>query len=768
MIARSSVLVSAVPGRRGALRTAPWLAAVFAVAAPPLLAQDSYYLHQGRRVPLERAALQLSVGAVEPGPEQRPSVVAGSETRPLGGNRWRVDLEPAPAPERKPGPTEARRRALSRQETMLERYRSRPEIAWAYPAYRAPETGALLFPTSRIIVSTAGDEQRLRASLPASLRLVRRLRVGSGIYLVELVDPKADNPVVLANRLSETQAWVQWAEPDFVQDWQSADTPNDPLYPDQWNADNDGTLGTPPGVTGADAGLEAAWDLQTGDGSVVIAIIDDGVQLDHPDLASRIFINPGEIPSNGIDDDSNGYIDDVTGWDFLEEDNDPNPYFSVTYPSHGTAVAGVAAAAGNNGIGMSGACRDCLILPVRVAVANGFITDAGLAEAISYAGTLGHILNNSWGGGSPSGAIDAAILDAVTNGRGGLGSPTLFATGNSASAYYRLTVFRTWTPGTYTFEWVFSKNGTVSVGLDAAFLDNVVFPDGTVEDFENGARAIDGRGALPSGWTSTGDADWSLLSDEARASSARGGHHALRSGAITHNQSSGVRITKTLATVDVQMTYRLWSSAEISNSDDGEGPGFNNLCSDGTQLIIYDDEMTEVYSGPVRCGTWSNQFRPLEDGTVAYPASNPNAIAVGGATNFDRRSDYSQWGPELDFVAHTNGGSVGITTTDLTGEDGYSETDYADDFGGTSSATPLAAGITGLFLTSNPLATEAQVRSALLAATRQIGPLPYARARNDSYGSGVLDASRLLGSSPTVFSDDFEDGNLDAWSNQTR
>ena len=109
------------------------------------------------------------------------------------------------------------------------------------------------------------------------------------------------------------------------------------------------------GLMGADANLPGAWQVTTGSEAIVIAVLDDGVQLDHPDLL--IFTNPNEIAGNGLDDDQNGWIDDVHGWDFDSQgsgtpggDNDPSP--ATEFDNHGTAVAGITGAIGNNNVGL--------------------------------------------------------------------------------------------------------------------------------------------------------------------------------------------------------------------------------------------------------------------------------------------------------------------------------------------------------------------------------------------------------------------------------
>ncbi len=189
-------------------------------------------------------------------------------------------------------------------------------------------------------------------------------------------------------------------------------------------------------IAGADINAERAWDISTGAG-VTIAVIDDGMERTHPDLIDNIFINAGEIPGNSLDDDGNGYIDDVSGWSFTA--NGPNPTVSSS-DEHGTSVAGVAAGKGNNNLGVVGSAFNAKILPVQIFNGGSFVGDAGAASAIYYAagrtanglGTwnAAQILNNSWGGGSASTAITEAFTWASTNGRGGLGVASFISSGN--------------------------------------------------------------------------------------------------------------------------------------------------------------------------------------------------------------------------------------------------------------------------------------------------------------------------------------------------
>jgi subtilisin family serine protease len=676
-----------------------------------------------------RSALQFDALAVQVQPS------------PLGAATWRVRLDPqtllkstaniqagvflqrAAAPDQaKTVRPDAR---VERQRRVIDALLADGSVDWAYPAYRNPETGTLLWLTPRLIVGVSPSlaESSIEEYLPADIRLVRPLAQANQ-FLVELIDPRLDEPLQAAARLKDENWWVEWAEPDFIQDWRRPISPNDPLFSDQWHLENTGQGG---GVSGADARLSGAWDLETGNSSVVIAVIDDGVQTGHPDLP--IYANPGEIPANMVDDDGNGYVDDVNGWDFFYGDNDPNP--DLTGPgSHGTAVAGVAAATGNNAVGVSGACQDCSILPARVFNDTSAASDSAFADAITYAGEMADVLNNSWGGGSPVMSITTAIQNAVASGRGGLGSPAFFSTANSATGYFKfkLTGFPA---GTFTLTWDYIKDVSLSKGFDTAWIDNVTFPDGTTEDFETCT-------SLPSGWTTSGDASWQAVSDGTRASSAWGGHCSIGAGSITDNQSTSMSVTKTFA-VGGDLSFYVWPSSETTNPG-GEGP-ITTSCYDYLGMTINGTPQSVSL-----CGTYSNQGTPLQDGIVAYPADIGDSIAVGAATNFDRRSDYSQWGPEIDFVCHSNGGSLGITTTDITGGNGYSTSDYTSGFGGTSSAAPLCSGIAALAISADSTLTAAELRQKMRDSGRKIGSVAYTDGWNSRYGFGAVDAAAVVSS----------------------
>jgi len=180
--------------------------------------------------------------------------------------------------------------------------------------------------------------------------------------------------------------------------------PNDPSFSNQWGLHNTGQTG---GSEDADIDAPEAWDLSTGDASTVIALIDTGADISHSDLADNIWTNPGEVPNDGIDNDGNGYIDDITGWDFFHNDNtlfDPSDG-----DDHGTHVAGIMAAKGHNATGVAGLNWSGKIMVIKfLGPKGGFTSDA--IKAIEYASEKGaKIINASWGGGGFSQSLKDAI-----------------------------------------------------------------------------------------------------------------------------------------------------------------------------------------------------------------------------------------------------------------------------------------------------------------------------------------------------------------------
>ncbi len=174
---------------------------------------------------------------------------------------------------------------------------------------------------------------------------------------------------------------IRYAEPD-MRVYPDQALPNDPRFNEMWGLHNTGQTG---GSNDSDIDAPEAWATAGTNPKVIVGLIDDGVQIGHPDLAGNIYVNPGEIPANGIDDDGNGFIDDVNGWDFASGDNNPNPTGSNT---HGTHTAGTVAAVTNNNIGVAGVAQDVLLLPIRMYSGQSTWMTA-LVQSIDYSRVMG-------------------------------------------------------------------------------------------------------------------------------------------------------------------------------------------------------------------------------------------------------------------------------------------------------------------------------------------------------------------------------------------
>ncbi len=227
---------------------------------------------------------------------------------------------------------------------------------------------------------------------------------------------------------------VAWVSPNFYQAWQKFFTPNDARFTNQWHFNNSGQGG---GLVDADVDLPEAWDInQGGSSAITIGVVDDGVSIDHPDLDP--WTNPGEIAGDSIDNDGNGWVDDIHGWNFVA--NNASSQHTDDGDVHGTSVAGVAAAKGNNSIGVAGAAYKSRVLSAKIFEGGNVAPDADIATALYYAsgrtsnglGTwnAASIVNNSWGGGATNNAIIAALTWGTTLGRQGAGAAFIFASGN--------------------------------------------------------------------------------------------------------------------------------------------------------------------------------------------------------------------------------------------------------------------------------------------------------------------------------------------------
>jgi hypothetical protein len=240
--------------------------------------------------------------------------------------------------------------------------------------------------------------------------IIKNFRIVDGLQLIKIRED-----VERAIRKYKSNPFIEYAEPNYK--YYALNSPNDPYFTEQWGLENTNNF---------DIDATLAWDITTG-GDVVIAVIDTGVDYAHPDLLQNIWINPYEIPGNNYDDDENGIADDYYGANVLCFDPYltaycKNPSDPMDDHSHGTHVAGIIGAVGNNGIGVTGVNWKVKIMPVKFLTGDGWGTLAGAIMAMEYVLNMKRkgvniiATSNSWGAGSFSYALMDAIKELMKEG----------------------------------------------------------------------------------------------------------------------------------------------------------------------------------------------------------------------------------------------------------------------------------------------------------------------------------------------------------------
>jgi thermitase len=235
----------------------------------------------------------------------------------------------------------------------------------------------------------------------------------AGVDFLRVISVKENISMVRMNRLI-TQEYaldqlrkltqVEIAEPNYI--YKIVRTPNDPQLGELWGLMNDGKLN---GRAGVDIGAEAAWDIETGSDQVVVAVIDTGIDYTHPDLQGNVWTNAREANGQaGVDDDGNGYVDDIYGYDFVNSDGDP-----MDDHGHGTHCSGTIGARGNDGNGIVGVAWNVKLMGLKFLAGDGSGTLEDAIKAIDYATAAGvDIMSNSWGGGGYSELLKQSIEGA--------------------------------------------------------------------------------------------------------------------------------------------------------------------------------------------------------------------------------------------------------------------------------------------------------------------------------------------------------------------
>ncbi|HVG17922.1 MAG TPA: S8 family peptidase [Blastocatellia bacterium] len=284
------------------------------------------------------------------------------------------------------------------------------------------------FVEGEIIVKLRENVEQIRdEQLPEQILRVKGARAeslsrfeGGGMSLIHL-DP--DLSVEEAVRMASEDPRVEFAEPNYL--YAPADrVPNDQQFGSLWGLRNTGSGFGSFGIAGVDIGATRAWEVTTGSDDIVAAIIDTGVDLSHPDLAPNAWVNPREVAGNNVDDDGNGYVDDVNGWNFAADSNRTFEDFSID--RHGTHVAGTLGAAADNHIGVAGVAWHVKLMSLKFIGRqdDGRVagTSADAVKAINYAidmrrgGVNVRVINASWAGSEGSRSLRKAIDKAGKEG----------------------------------------------------------------------------------------------------------------------------------------------------------------------------------------------------------------------------------------------------------------------------------------------------------------------------------------------------------------
>ncbi len=706
------------------------------------------------------------------------------------------------------------------------------------PVFTTERGGADLLLLPRITIEMKALENQAqeldRLQSKYGLSVVRKLRLSGDIYSLAYKDASLPANVMFSrSRQLMSESSVEWAEPQFfVKPVKQQAVPNDPMFGQQWNLENRSYRGS---RCDTDCDATDAWSFASSGGtltggSVVIAVIDDGVQRNHPDLMANMWVNIAERDGTpNVDDDMNGYIDDVHGYDFVTDDStevcvngqmysdgdaqpldvggmpvgpagqdtNPNPRATAncilpgelddenpSEDNHGTAVAGILAAVGNNSEGIAGVAYDAQIMPIRaisdfddesLTVEDEPFCDV-IAEAIEYAAQHADVINNSWSLPIICTALETALTKTTSgtvtaglgskrndDGRNGLGagSPVIFASGNDASGWVKVTVSVP-TAGPHAYEWrllrsqfpeFFDDLDDLEGGLDddTVWLDDITWPDQSKESFESSSGLSDFTTAWElNSCNASCSADdafakpvWTI---ESRAEFVRDGVQSAKIQAVVGGDDSFCGNSYLHQIKDGpagEVSFWVW----VSTDTQFESDKFEFLI-DGVEKLSYGDLLAFGFV----------------DNQVAYPArtgnraSSPtNVIAVGASNSGDLSDDssasliaeervsYSQYGPTLDLVAPSSNQHLGITTTDRTGSDGYDSSDYTSNFGGTSAAAPVVSGVAAVMLAMTPSLDASQVKQMLRDSADKIGPVGYDMSgRNDFHGFGRVNMQAAL------------------------
>ena len=547
-----------------------------------------------------------------------------------------------------------------------------PQAQTSAPATAPYAAGELLVKYKTAFQGLASDSYSRRWGISTlkilKIQGVHRVKLPAGMAVHDALDLFRQNPQ------------VEFAEPNYYRHIRA--TPNDTNYSSLWGLPK---INAPGG-----------WDVSTDCGSAVVAVIDTGVDYTHPDLAANIWTNTDEIAANGIDDDANGKIDDTRGWDFVYDDNNP-----MDGNGHGTHVAGIIGAVGNNARGVTGICWNAKIMILRAFDASGSATVADTIEAMDYALQNGaKVINASYSDTQFSQTEYDAI--ALLNSAGIL---FITAAGNETTDNDQTPSY----PANYDLPNIIAIAATDSSDRLASYSN---FGRSTVDVAAPGSSIystyMSELAALTVQDFESGTADWTLNAPFGRANV---GYNSSWSLADSPAGNYADNVNAAAVAPGFSMAGRSGGYIEFYLR--------GNILNDGDVFLVE----TASNSG----GPWSAQPVWLNDGTDWYYF--PSGLA-GAAPDWSYAQVYLN-DPELvanlyfRFRLSTNAGGVadGIYIDDVAVQ---ALTPGNDDYiiaSGTSMATPYVSGLAALIWSSNPGLTAAQLKGRIMDCADRVSSL---------------------------------------------